>query len=75
MDVDKYRARPDKGPACTTGLALKTLPDDKATFLQQLLDDPLVSKRKIAEYSVEDFGLRLPISGLARHARGECKCA
>jgi len=75
VDVDKYRRPGPKGPPCTTGLALATLPDDKAQFLQQLLDDPLVSKRRIAEFSQEDFGLKLPVSGLTRHARGECKCA
>ena len=75
MDLNKYRTPARKGPACTTGLALATLAEDKARFLQQLLDDPLVPRQRIADYSEEDFGIRLPSSGVTRHCRGECGCA
>lgn len=75
MDLAKYHNRPSKGPRCTTGFALATLPDDKAAFLRQLIDDPQVTYPKIEEFSVEDFGVRLPASSVARHARGQCACA
>jgi hypothetical protein len=69
MLIQKIR----KGPPCSVGLLLESLPDDEAAALNVLLDSPMLGTDIAAHVYAEGYA---DIAGgtYSRHRRGACCC-
>lgn len=59
---------------CATCHALTTLPADQAAAFRELLANPLVRYKTLADALATDpdYPLEIPWANLSRHARGDC---
>jgi hypothetical protein len=62
-----------KGPSCTIGQALDTLPSDQAAHLAKALDNTNARAIDIA-MALEALGVRMSAHTVQRHRRGVCRC-
>lgn len=64
---------PAKGPGCSVGQLLDTLPTDEAKALAQAIRNPQWRATQIAA-ELRAEGHRIGGDTVARHRRGGCKC-
>lgn len=63
------------GPRCACCAAIDSLPDDQAAALERLLRDKRWQYRPLSQRLAADpdFPIRLSISQLGSHIRGDCR--
>ena len=69
--------RTRKGPGCSVGIALASLPDSESTALDAMLaSKPDLGGWKSADISdaIKGSGIRIKGCTIARHRREECSC-
>ena len=71
-------AKPDyrvsKGPGCTIGVALRSLPEPDALLLEAALENPHAPASQIAR-ALTELGHNVKPYTVHRHRRAECRCA
>jgi len=69
--------RTRKGPGCSVGIALASLPDSESTALTAMLaSQPDLGGWKNVDISeaIKGSGIRIKGETIARHRRGGCSC-
>jgi hypothetical protein len=72
LAAPNYRVH--RGPACTIGLAIQTMPDSDAELLRAALDNPHAPSSQIAK-ALTNLGHSVKPYTVQRHRRNECRCA
>lgn len=63
-----------KGPRCTVGTLLDSLPADEADALATMLEDMAWTGEAIGKLITAEVGVRVQGGTVARHRRGACSC-
>lgn len=65
---------PRKGPDCSMGTILRTLPEQESQAVQAALDNPDWTAAALARLLTQE-GHRVQDNTVRRHRRGDCLCA
>lgn len=62
-----------KGPACTVGQLLDSLPDDERPAVAAALDDPSIPYTVLSR-ALGKAGHKIGAETIRRHRKGDCAC-
>lgn len=63
-----------KGPGCTVGTVLRSLPEDESAALAVMLSDSAWESETVARTLRDEIGVNVQGQTVARHRRGGCSC-
>lgn len=63
-----------KGPGCTVGTLLRSLPPDEGAALAVMLDDQNWTAEAVGRLITAEVGVKVQGGTVARHRRGACGC-